>query len=51
MLCKDDGYMEFVSCGAKNVEGCKPKELVDKSKPYPECCLQNFDCGGVIKQF
>ncbi|KAL5275968.1 hypothetical protein ACFFRR_001660 [Megaselia abdita] len=49
--CKENGFVETATCGVKHVEGCEPKDLVDKTKDYPDCCLRYFNCKGEIKKF
>lgn len=48
ITCSSSGYVTTASCGKKAVQGCEAGELVDKTKDYPECCLQYFNCNGTI---
>lgn len=51
IVCSSNGHVTTASCGKKSVQGCEPRDLVDKTKDYPGCCLRNFNCNGEIKQF
>lgn len=51
LSCGENGDIEFATCGVKNLQGCEPGSLVDETKDYPDCCLQNFDCHGINMKF